>query len=61
VSIRRILLAGLLVAMAFALARELITRDGLGVFEYVAGIALTAGLVFLALRVTLRARRSRPA
>ena len=60
-SIRRILLAGLLVAMAFALARELITRDGLGAFEYVAGIALTAGLVFLALRVTVRARRSRPA
>jgi hypothetical protein len=60
VSIPRILLAGLLVAMAFGLVRELVTRDGLGAFEYVAGIALTAALVFLAVR-TLRVRRSRPA
>jgi uncharacterized membrane protein len=61
VSIRAILLAGLLVAAAFALTSELITRDGVGAVEYVVGIALVIALVFLAARVTLRARRSRPA
>jgi uncharacterized membrane protein len=61
VSIRAIVLAGLLVAAAVALGRELITRDGVGAIEYVVGTALVAGLVFLALRVAIRARRSRPA
>jgi hypothetical protein len=61
VGVRTLLLAGLLVAAAFALARELIIRDNVGVVEYTVGIALVAGLVWLALRVTLRARRSRPA
>jgi uncharacterized membrane protein (UPF0136 family) len=60
-SIRAILLAGLLVAAAFALASELITRDGVGAIEYLVGIGLVIGLVSWALRVTLRARRSRPA
>jgi uncharacterized membrane protein (UPF0136 family) len=60
-SIRAILLAGLLVAAAFALASELITRDGVGAIEYVVGVGLVIGLVLWAFRVTLRARRSRPA
>jgi uncharacterized membrane protein len=61
VSIRAIVLAGLLVAAAVALGRELIARDGAGAIEYVVGSALVAGLVFLALRVAIRSRRSRPA
>jgi uncharacterized membrane protein (UPF0136 family) len=61
VSIRTILQAGLLLAAAFALVSELATRDGVGALEYVVGIALVVGLVFFALRLTLRARRSRPA
>jgi uncharacterized membrane protein (UPF0136 family) len=60
-SIRAILLAGLLVAAAFALASELITRDGVGAIEHVVGVGLVIGLVLWAFRVTLRARRSRPA
>jgi hypothetical protein len=51
---------GLLVAAAFALTRELITRAGVGLLEYVVGIAVVVGLVSLAVRLTLRARRSRP-
>jgi uncharacterized membrane protein (UPF0136 family) len=61
VNVRTILLAGLLVAAAFALASALITHDGVGAIEYIVGIAVVVGLVFFALRLTLRARRSRPA
>jgi hypothetical protein len=50
-----------LVAAAFALISELITRDGVGVFEYVVSIAIVIGLLALVARLTLRARRSRPA
>jgi hypothetical protein len=61
VKIRTILLAGLLVAAAFALASALITHDGVGALEYVVGIVIVVGLVLYAARLTLRARRSRPA
>jgi hypothetical protein len=52
---------GLLVAAAFALVSELITRDGVGTVEYVVSIAVVIGLLLVAVRLTLRARRSRPA
>jgi hypothetical protein len=52
---------GLLVAAAFALISELITLDGVGAIEYVVSIAVVIGLLVVAARLTLRARRSRPA
>jgi hypothetical protein len=53
--------AALLFAAAFALASELITRDGVGAVEYVIGIVIVAALVALAGRLVLTDRRSRPA
>jgi uncharacterized membrane protein len=54
---RTIIFVGLLIAAAFALATELITRDGVGAVEYVVGIAVVAALVYVAARLTLKDRR----
>jgi hypothetical protein len=48
---------GFLIVATFALATELITRDGVGVVEYVVGIAVVAALVYVAARITLKDRR----
>ena len=48
---------GFLIVATFALATELITRDGVGVVEYVVGIAVVAALVYVAARLTLKDRR----
>jgi uncharacterized membrane protein len=56
VSIHKVVGVGLLVAAALSLASELITRDGVGVVEYVVGVALVLGLLAVAAQLTLRAR-----
>jgi hypothetical protein len=53
-SARTLAVVALLVAAAFALSRALITRDGVGPFEYAVGVVLVVGLLFLALRVVRR-------
>lgn len=58
--LRPLILAGLTFVAAFALATELATRDGVGVFEYVVGISLVAGLLLVTFRLARRAFR-RPA
>ncbi len=55
-SIRNVIGAGLLVVAALALASELITREGVGIIEYVVGIALVLGLLAFAAQLTFRAR-----
>jgi hypothetical protein len=54
---RPLFLALLLVAMAFSLARALVTRDNVGPFEYVVSVVLLAVLVFGVLRFSRRATR----
>jgi hypothetical protein len=54
-SIRKVFGIGLLVA-ALVLASELITRDGVGIVEYLIGVALVLGLLAAAARLTFRAR-----
>jgi len=56
VSIRNVIGAGLLVVAALALASELIAREGVGIIEYVVGIALVLGLLAVAAQLTFRAR-----
>ena len=51
----RPLIWGLLAAAAFSLGRALVTHDGVGVLEYVVGIALVALLGIGALRAGRRA------
>jgi hypothetical protein len=45
---RTLVVAGLLVAMAFTLASALITRDGVGAVEWIVGIVAVVGLLLLA-------------
>jgi VanZ family protein len=58
---RTIIVVGFLFAASIALISELITRNGVGTIEYVVSIAVVIGLLLVAARLTLRARRSRPA
>jgi hypothetical protein len=53
VRIRTLFVAGLLVAAAFALGSALVTHAGVGVVEYVVGIAAVLLLLFGALRILL--------
>ena len=53
--LRPLIWAGLLVAVAFSLARALVTHDGVGPLEYIVGIALVVVLAGAALRVGRRA------
>ncbi len=46
----------MLLAAAFALASELVARDGVGVGEYVVGVVVVLGLLSLAARLVFRAR-----
>jgi len=55
--LRPLIWAGLLVAMAFSLARALATQDGVGPLEYIVGIALVVVLAGAALRAGRRAVR----
>ena len=48
----RLALAGLLVVAAAALLRALVTRDGVGAFEYAAGAVIVVALLVGAVRVT---------
>jgi membrane protein DedA with SNARE-associated domain len=55
--LRPLIWAGLLVAMAFSLARALVTHDGVGPLEYIVGIAVVVVLAAAALRAGRRAVR----
>jgi hypothetical protein len=55
--IRPLLLGVLLVAAAFTLIRALVTGDGVGVVEYVAGAAIFSALVLVLFRLSRRAIR----
>jgi hypothetical protein len=52
---RSLLLAILVAYAAVSLSRALVTTNGVGLIEYVIGIALTVVLVVTALRATRRA------
>ena len=56
--LRPLIWAGLLVAVAFSLARALATHDGVGPLEYVVGIVLVVLLAGAALRAGRRAVRT---
>jgi hypothetical protein len=58
-SVRSLLFAVILVAAAVTVARALISGDGVGPLEYVAGAALVLGLGVLALRASRRALQPR--
>jgi hypothetical protein len=53
--VRPLIWAGLLAAVAFSLARALVTHDGVGPLEYIVGIALVVVLAGAALRAGRRA------
>ena len=53
--LRPLIWAGVLVAVAFSLARALATHDGVGPLEYVVGIVLVVLLAGAALRAGRRA------
>ncbi len=55
--LRPLILAGLAFVAAVALATELATRNGVGVFEYIVGIVFVAGLVTLTIELVRRALR----
>jgi lipid-A-disaccharide synthase-like uncharacterized protein len=50
-----IVLVAILVAAAFALSSALVTRDGVGVVEWVVGIVIVVGLLLLAAQKSRRA------
>jgi hypothetical protein len=50
-----IVLVAMLVAAAFALSSALVTRDGVGVVEWVVGIVIVVGLLLLAAQKSRRA------
>jgi formate-dependent nitrite reductase membrane component NrfD len=52
VGIRTLAVAALLVVAAATLARALVSRDGVGPAEWVAGVVIVLGLLYLALRVS---------
>ena len=52
---RTLVVIGLLVAMAFTLSSALITRDGVGVIEWIVGIVVVVGLLLLAAQKSRRA------
>jgi uncharacterized membrane protein len=52
---RQLVLPVLLLAAAVTLAQALVTRDGVGVFEYVVGATILALLLTTAVRLSLRA------
>jgi len=52
---RTLVVIGLLVAMAFTLSSALITRDGVGVVEWIVGIVIVVGLLLLAAQKSRRA------
>jgi len=56
VSLGRLVVVGILVAAALSLVSALVTHDGVGAIEYVAGAVITLVLVLLAARLTFRAR-----
>jgi hypothetical protein len=52
-----LVLASLTFVSAASLASELATRDGVGIAEYVVGILLVAGLLFMSFRLVRRTLR----
>jgi lipid-A-disaccharide synthase-like uncharacterized protein len=50
-----LVLVAILVAAAFALSSALVTRDGVGVAEWVVGIVVVVGLLLLAAEKSRRA------
>jgi uncharacterized membrane protein len=57
--IATLVMVGLLVAAAITLTQALVTRDGVGIVEYVIGFAVVAGLLYLAFARSRRTLRSR--
>jgi hypothetical protein len=55
--LRPLVLASLTFVAAASLVSELATRDGVGIAEYVVGILLVAGLLFMTFRLVRRALR----
>jgi drug/metabolite transporter (DMT)-like permease len=53
--LRTLAVVGLLIAAAFALSSALITHDGVGAIEWVAGLVVVAGLLLLAAQKSRRA------
>jgi drug/metabolite transporter (DMT)-like permease len=54
-NLRTIVVVGLLIAVAFALASALVTGDGVGAVEWVVGIIIVVGLLLLAAQKSRRA------
>ena len=52
---RPLLVAAILLALAFSLGQALVTRDGVGAIEYLVGAALLAALLLNAVRFSRRA------
>jgi uncharacterized membrane protein len=50
-----IVIVAILVAAAFVLSSALVTRDGVGVVEWVVGIVIVVGLLLLAAQKSRRA------
>ena len=57
--IMTLVIVGLLVAGAIALTQALVTRDGVGIAEYVIGFMAVAVLLYLAFDRSRRTLRSR--
>jgi hypothetical protein len=57
VSFARLVLAGLFLFAAASLAMELLQRNGVGLVEYLVGVALVAILLLVAFRMSRRAFR----
>ena len=56
-NLRVLVLAVILVAAAFVLSRALVTHDGLGAIEWIAGIIIVLALLTLATSKSRRALR----
>jgi drug/metabolite transporter (DMT)-like permease len=54
-NLRTIVVVGLLIAVAFALASALVTGDGVGAVEWIVGIIIVVGLLLLAAQKSRRA------
>ena len=54
-NLRTLVVVGLLVAAAFALASALVTGDGVGAVEWIVGIVIVVGLLLLAAQKSRRA------
>ena len=54
-NLRTLVVVGVLIALAFALASALVTHDGVGAVEWIIGIVIVVGLLLLASQKSRRA------